>query len=136
MAVGEPSKRVSKLTIGFLKVIPMLLASVTLLNQVLAFFYIELDILGYIGSVSLLPLIFLYLSSYCFKFCSYHRMFLHYVVICNILNMVDFYIGIPISAISLFLINVIVAGIFLFIILYLYKRDVKCYKRIIAKNSR
>lgn len=63
-------------------------------------------------------------------------MFLHYVVICNILDVIDFYIGIPISAISLFLINVIIAGIFLFIILYLYKRDVKCYKRIIAKNSR
>lgn len=132
MAVEAVSKRLSKLTIGFLKIIPMMLAVTTLLNQVLAFFYIELDILGFIGGVSLLPLIFLYLSSYCFKFCSYHRMFLHYVVICNILDLIDFYIGIPVSALSLFLINLIIAGISLYIILYLYRRNVGCYKRAIA----
>lgn len=118
--------RLHKLTIGSLKIIPMLLAFVTLLNQVLSYFYIDLEILGYIGGVSLLPMIFFYLASYCFRFCSYHRMFLHYVVICDIITLIDYYIGIPISSVSLFLIYLIIAGITLFIILYLHQKQKLC----------
>ena len=130
------SKRLHKLTIGTLKVIPMLLAVTTLLNQTLSFFNIDWEILGFIGGVSLLPMIFLYLASYCFKFCSYHRMFLHYVVICDILTLYDYYIGIPISSVTLFLLNLIIAGITLFIILYLHQRHVKCIKRPISEDNR
>jgi hypothetical protein len=136
MVVVANSKRIHKLTIGVLKVIPMLLALTTLLNQILSYFGIDLEILGYIGGISLFPMIFLYLASYCFCFCSYHRMFLHYVVICDIITIVDYYIGIPVSNISLFLINLIVAGIFLFLILYLHQKHVKCNKRTIVKNNR
>ena len=121
MTQGESSKRIHKATIGFLKVIPMLLAVTTLLNQILSFFNIDWEILGFIGGVSLLPLVFLYLASYCFKFCSYHRIFLHYVVICDIIALIDYYIGIPISSVSLFLINLIIAGITLFAALYFSK---------------
>lgn len=128
-------RRIHKLTIGGLKIIPMLLALVTLLNQVLSAFGIDLQILGYIGGVSLLPLIFLYLASYCFQFCSYHRMFLHYIVICDLITIIDYYIGIPISNASLFAINLIIAGVALFLILYLYRHD-KCNKRITCKDNR
>ena len=132
----ESSRRIHKLTIGGLKVIPMLLAATTLLNQVLSFFNIDWEILGFIGGISLLPMIFLYLASYCFKFCSYHRMFLHYVVVCDIITLYDYYIGIPISAVTLFLLNLIIAGVFLFIILYLHQKDVRSYKETVAKNNR
>lgn len=130
MAVEEASrKRLHKLTIGSLKIIPMLLAVVTLLNQVLSFFYIDWEILSYVGGISLLPMVFLYLSSYCFGFCSYHRMFLHYIVVCDILTAFDYYIGIPISGVALLLVNLSIAGIFLFVILYLHQKHVRCYKK-------
>lgn len=131
----ESSRRIHKLTIGGLKVIPMLLAATTLLNQVLSFFNIDWEILGFIGGISLLPMIFLYLASYCFKFCSYHRMFLHYVVVCDIITLYDYYIGIPVSAITLFLLNLIIAGVFLFIILYLHQKNVRNYKEAAASHS-
>lgn len=121
-------KRLHKVTIGSLKIIPMLLAAITLLNQVLSFFYIDWEILSYIGGISLLPMAFLYLASYCFKFCSYHRMFLHYIVVCNVLTAYDYYVGIPISGVALLLINLIIAGVFLFIILYLHQKHVRDYK--------
>lgn len=130
------SKRLHKLTIGTFKVIPMLLAVTTLLNQTLSFFNIDWEILGFVGGVSLLPMIFLYLASYCFKFCSYHRMFLHYVVICDIITLYDYYIGIPISSVALFLVNLIIAGIALFIILYLHQKHVKCIERPISEDNR
>lgn len=138
MAVVASSKRLHKLTIGVLKIIPMLLAITTLLNQTLSYFNIDLEVFGYIGGVSLLPMIFLYLASYCFGFCEYHRMFLHYVVVCDIITLIDYYIGIPISSVALFLVNLIVAGITLFLILYLHQKQkhVKCFKGTAIKNSR
>lgn len=125
-------KRLHKVTIGSLKIIPMLLAAITLLNQVLSFFYIDWEILSYIGGISLLPMAFLYLASYCFKFCSYHRMFLHYIVVCNILTAYDYYIGIPVSGVALLLINLSIAGVFLFITLYLHQKHVRSYKESVA----
>ena len=119
-------KRLHKLTIGVLKVIPMLLALVSLLNSALSFIGIDLIILSYIGCTSLLSISFLYLASYCFGFCNYHRMFLHYVVINDLLSVYDYYIGIPISNLSLFLTHIIITGVTLFIILHLYKKQKIC----------
>ena len=125
-------KRLHKATIGSLKIIPMLLAAITLLNQVLSFFYIDWEILSYIGGISLLPMAFLYLASYCFNFCLYHRMFLHYIVVCNMLTAYDYYIGIPVSGVALLLINLIIAGAFLFITLYLHQKYVRGHKESVA----
>lgn len=124
----KSQKRLHKVTIGVLKVIPMLLALVSLTNLILSYCGIDLAILSYIGCTSLLPLIFLYLSSYCFGFCSYHRMFLHYVVVNDILSAYDYNVGIPISDVSLFIVHLIITGIALFLILYLHQHD-KCNKR-------
>lgn len=135
MAVEERlrDKTLYKLELYLLKIIPMLLALIAFLNTVLSYFDIDLVIWSYIGSVSMLPLIFLYMSSYVFRFCEYHRMFLHYVVITNVLNVYDYYVGIPISDRELLVLHMIITGISLFIILYLY---VKSTKKSITKSSR
>lgn len=135
MAVEErlKDKTLYKLELYLLKIIPMLLALIAFLNTVLSYFDIDLVIWSYIGSVSLLPLIFLYMSSYVFRFCEYHRMFLHYVVITNALNVYDYYVGIPISDRELIVLHMIITGISLFIILYLY---VKSTKKSSTKSNR
>ena len=75
----------------------MIYALLSLLNTTLSYFNINVDILSYIGSVSLVTLVLLYTTSYVFKFCEYHRMFIHYTTITWILNIIDLYIGIPVS---------------------------------------
>ena len=117
--------RLHNLGIKVIKVIPMLLALTALLNTLLSYFYMEVPMLSYIGGVSILPLLFLYLSSYAFGFCSYHRMFLHYVSLNWVLNIYDYYIGIPLSDKELLLMYLIITGIFLFIILYLHQKSLK-----------
>lgn len=69
-------KLLYKITVIVLKILPMLLAFITLLNSILSYFNIDLVILSYIGGVSLIPILFIYITSYTFKFCEYHRMFL------------------------------------------------------------
>jgi hypothetical protein len=127
------SKTLYKIELGLLKVIPMILALTALLNSILSYFGIDLYILSYIGGVSIFTMLFLYLSSYVFKFCEYYRMFLHYIVSTWIINIIDYYVGIPISDLEYLCLQMIIAGISLFIILYLY---VKSHKKPTIKDSR
>lgn len=80
-----------------IKVIPMLLSGICLLNTVCSYYGIDLVVLSYIGSTSLLSIIMLYLMSYVFRFCIYHRMFIHYVTVNTVLNAYDYHIGIPLD---------------------------------------
>lgn len=125
MVESLKSKRLYKMELGLLKVLPMLLALVSLVNSILSYFRIDLPILSYIGGISIISMSFLYLSSYVFRFCAYHRMFLHYVVVTWVINIVDYYIGIPVSDLTYLCLQMIVAGIALFLILYLYVKNHK-----------
>ena len=120
MAVEENlSKVLYKIELYLLKVIPIIMAALCLANTTLFYFGIDATILTYIGGVSFLTLGFLYLSSYVFKFCAYHRMFLHYIVVVNILSYIDLEYGIPLSDFNLFIMYTSIAAIFMFLIIYL-----------------
>ena len=125
MAENLRSKLLYKIELRLLKIIPMILALTALLNSILSYFNIDLYILSYIGGISIFTMVFLYLSSYVFKFCEYHRMFLHYVVVTWIINTIDYYIGIPINDLEYLCLQMIIAGISLFIILLLYYKTNK-----------
>lgn len=101
------------------KVLPMVLAFFHLVNTILQLFYIDIIIFNYIASVSLLTVAYLYLASYTIKLCEYHRMYLHYIVVIDIISIIDHYIGIPVSNITLLMIYVIITIITMFIIIYL-----------------
>lgn len=126
------NKDLYKIELYLLKVMPMLLAAIYLINTVLSYYDIVLPALSYIGGLSFIPLLFMYISSYVFRFCSYHRMFLHYVVINDLINLIDYYYTLPISDWELFILHMSIAGISLFIILYLY---VKSHSKNVKKHS-
>lgn len=101
------------------KVLPVTIAVIHLLNVVISFFYGNDIPLNYIGGISLLPILYLYLASYTFKFCEYYRMFLHYSVLINIVNICDYYFGIPITDIDYFLLMIFLTIIAMILIIYL-----------------
>ena len=125
------SKILYKIELFLLKIIPMLMAVCSACNSILSYFDIEVVIINYIGGVSLLPLIFLYLSSYVFKFCAFHRLFIHYYAFIDILNVSDHYLhpyfnekivtGLHDGVTVVFIITAIIMYI------YKYKRE-KCMK--------
>lgn len=114
------SKNLYKIELYLLKIMPMLLAAIYLINTVLSYYDIVAPVLSYIGGMSFIPLVFMYISSYVFRFCSYHRMFLHYIVANDLVSLVDYYWELPVSDWGLFVFHMGIAGISLFIILYLY----------------
>lgn len=126
MGAEESLNKLSyKLTIVAIKVLPILIAALIFLRSVLYCLQIELFEISHICGMSLLTILFLYLVSYTFRFCAYHRMFLHYIVINDAINYVDYYIGIPLDYHELLKLHFIIAGICLFIALYLHQRWLK-----------
>lgn len=126
MAEKSIERRTYKLMLGTLKVIPMLLAFLAILNTMFGFLGIDCSVISMLGGISLLPLVFLYLVSFVFRFCIYHRMFLHYILLNNTLELIDYYVGIPVDTFELFVIHVILIGLFLFLVLYFYRKEKCC----------
>ena len=114
------NKALYKLQLYTLKVIPMVMAFIFWLNTLLSYLDIDIELFTYIGGISFVTITYLYISSYAFRFCSYHRMFLHYILIIQLLEVYDLYVGIPVSELFNFILYQIISGVALFIILYLY----------------
>jgi hypothetical protein len=114
-----------KLFIGFLKIIPMVLAAMFLLNTILSYYYIDWPTISYISSVGLIPWLFIYFAANVFHFCRYHKMFLWYILVNNILCWIDYKFTIPVSNRDLFLLHIITAGLFLFLVLYYHQKETK-----------
>lgn len=105
-----------------LKLIPMLLAGLQGLNTIISYFGIHIKAFAHCFVFCLIG--FVYVASYLLKFCEYHRMFLHYIVIIYIINCIDYYIGIPIDDYDLLILYSIITIISLFIILYLKIKNI------------
>lgn len=134
MAVVEKSRESKyKLLILVLKFIPMLTALCYMTSTIFNYFDYNIEPLSNIGGMSLLTWVFIYLASVVFKFCSYHRMFLWYILVDDLFNIIDYYWSIPISTDNILMLHNIWIGITLFIILVLY---VKSNKVIIRKNNK
>ena len=128
-----------KVQLILLKIIPMLLAGCYFFDTILSYFYIDTPIFSILGGASIFPLIFLYTSSYVFKFCEYHRMFLHYIVVNDILSWIDYSYKLPIDNFEYLILHIIIAGVFLFIILYLkikYGLSTKSCSKISKRSCR
>lgn len=116
------NKTMYKLEVLSVKYIPITIAGVVLLNSILSYFDIYVTWLDYIAGTSLLTLVPMYISSYVFKFCGYHRMFINYIVAHKLVETIDMYIGIPVTDLMLLFIYLILAGIFAFIIIYWHQK--------------
>ena len=81
-----------KLELLSVKYVPMLIASMDFISNILAYFDIYLDITLFIGGSSILTTIPMYISSCVYKFCIYHKMAIHYIVVNKIVAFVDNYL--------------------------------------------
>lgn len=127
MSVEERSKRTNRklylVELSLLKWLPYLIALVYFTNTLFSLFSIDLPILSYIAGMSLISIAFMYISSYVFQFCVYHRLPLHYVVVNIILCSIDYYIGIPIGLKEIIILHCCVFILFIFIATLLYLKS-------------
>ena len=124
------SKSLYRIELYLIKIIPYIMALIYLLTTVLSYFYIDVPFLSYLGSCSILTLLFLYTSSFVFRFCVYHRLAIHYITINWLLNIYDYYIGIPLNDKDLFLLYMMICGIIVCLIVALKYKNEKSKKAI------
>lgn len=127
MVAEEKSKRTNRklylVELCLLKWLPYLIALVYFTNTLFSLFSIDLPILSYIAGMSLISIIFMYISSYVFQFCVYHRLPLHYVVVNIILCSIDYYIGIPIQPKRIIILHCCIFLLFIFTATLLYLKS-------------
>lgn len=125
------SKALYKVTLYVLKMLPMVMAFSYLIMFVLANTVESFVIVPHIIGTVIAPLAFVYLTSYVFRFCAFHRLFIHYYAFVELLNVTDYYVRIPISDAAITFIHDSVTVVFLILAvvmyIYKYKKD-KCLK--------
>lgn len=107
------NKKLYKIFIGLIKIIPNILALCKITSLILSFFGITSFMITCFGGTSILFLILLYLISFVFKFCGLYRMSLNYVTCITSLSIFDWYYKIPISLLDLYSIYAAITGVFI-----------------------
>ena len=120
------NKKLRKITLFVLKLLPIVMAFSYLFNVYCAFVGIGLQVITHYVGLVIAPLVFMYLSSYVFNFCNYHRIFIHYIAVVEFLNITDWYFRIPISNDAICIVHFVITAIFLIIAIVMYVRKFKC----------
>lgn len=99
MTVEENSLRKNNYKIFLLitKYLPYLISFCYMLNTLLSLCGIDIYILSIIASMGMLTTIYMLSTSIVFKYCLYHRLPIYYVIVNDVINWIDWTIGIPID---------------------------------------
>lgn len=88
---------VNKLLVLIIKIYPMVVAVGYFCILLCHYFDIKIRFCEFFIIQTFSSLLLLYLLSYVFQFCLYHRIFIHYVLIQNIISYIDEIYTIPVS---------------------------------------
>ena len=109
MVENGVGKALYKIELLLIKIIPFIIMFCYALNSILYYFDIEVIFFSTFSGL---------FTSFVFKFCIYHRLPLYYILTIDIINYYDYLIGLPISDKRLFVLDIIIIGIFLLFIVY------------------
>lgn len=96
-------KELYKVDLFLLKLLPVIMACSFVIAQYAALFNIGsgptlvLQIVTHYLGLTLAPMLFMFISSKVFQFCTYHRMFIYYILTIQLMNVTNWYFKIPIS---------------------------------------
>lgn len=97
------NKDLYKVDLFLLKLLPVIMvvshiiASYGAIFQVVSGAAIIIQIVSHYLGLVIAPIAFMYISSHVFQFCNYHRMFIHYIAVIELMNVTNWYFKIPIT---------------------------------------
>lgn len=127
------SKLLYKVFLIALKYIPILVTLSYIANIALCWFDIDIPVLSNISGMSLLTWLFMYIATYVFKFCNYHRLLLYFILVDDSINIYDYYFTIPLEDHVMLELHTSLIGILVIVLLI---NHVKSNKKSISKDSR
>lgn len=123
------SKSVYKVTVKFLKLLPMIMVLSYFTMLGLSFVADRYVVIPHVLGTVIAPLVFIYLISYVFRYCTFHRLFIHYYVFIQLLNVIGHYHWLPTDGETTTLIHDGVTIVFIItaVIMYVIKfRKAEC----------
>lgn len=122
-----------KLIVFFLKAVPVVGALCCALNSTLSYYGINLIWLGYVAhSVFLIAWILL---AYYFRFCSFYYMLVVYILAAQMVNLMDYTIGLPLTDWEMFVFHAGLIGFMLLFFTYTHVRDTRNLKKRIDEDG-
>lgn len=97
------NKDLYKVDLFLLKLLPVIMvishiiASYGAIFKVVSGAAIIIQIVSHYLGLVIAPIAFMYISSHVFQFCNYHRMFIHYIAVIELMNVTNWYFRIPIT---------------------------------------
>lgn len=137
------TKELYKIDLFLLKLLPMIMAFSYMVAQYAALFNIGsgltlvLQIVTHYLGLLLAPMMFMLISSKVFQFCNYHRMFIYYILVIQLMNITNWYFKIPISNLAYNVTQDIITVGFLLIALIMYikkRRQIRLCKNAEPSN--
>ena len=101
--MNQLNKELYKVDLFLLKLLPVIMvishiiASYGAIFQVVSGAAIIIQIVSHYLGLVIAPIAFMYISSHVFQFCNYHRMFIHYIAVIELMNVTNWYFRIPIT---------------------------------------
>ena len=93
------------------QILPFLLSVIGIIHTSLYFFFgLDSRMFSVIESMGLIPLIYLWIARWCFRFCFHQKIFLYYLTLINCINIIDEYYILPISTYNYYIIGYITFG--------------------------
>ena len=127
------SKSVYKVTVKLLKLLPMIMVLSYFIMLGLSFVADRYVVIPHVLGTVIAPLVFIYLISYVFRYCTFHRLFIHYYVFIQLLNVIGHYHWLPTDGETTTLIHDSVTIVFIItaVIMYVIKfRKAECTRLI------
>lgn len=111
-----------------LKLLPMVMAFSFIMNVYCAFVGVGFQVVTHYAGLVIAPLAFMYIASYVHHFCNYHRVFIHYIAVVELLNITDWYFKIPISNEAICIVHFVITAVFLVtaFVMYIKKFGKRC----------
>lgn len=130
------NKSLYKLELTLLKYTPITLALAYVIYTTCAYFDITITSLSYFAHLSIIPWLFIFISSLVFGFCRRHRVPLWYIAINDLITVIGWYI--PESSLDLLLfIHIIVTIIFFIIYIFMFiHRNKSIFKPYLRRINR
>ena len=101
--MNQLNKDLYKVDLFLLKILPVIMvishiiASYGAIFKVVSGAAIIIQIVSHYLGLVIAPIAFMYISSHVFQFCNYHRMFIHYIAVIELMNVTNWYFKIPIT---------------------------------------
>lgn len=136
--MNQLNKDLYKVDLFLLKLLPVIMvishiiASYGAIFQVVSGVAIIIQIISHYLGLVIAPIAFMYISSHVFQFCNYHRMFIHYIAVIELMNVTNWYFRIPITNELYNGIQVTITIVFVILALIMYikkRRQIRLCKK-------